>query len=325
MTTAQKSGYTIVWTGGSSGIGRLAVAEVLRRYPDVHLLILVRDGRGPQLTSDLTSETGNPHVSTVSCDLASLADIRAAVATIGRQLDTGEIPPLRGYVGTAGLQSSGLQRTPDGFEMTFAVNVLAHYMLLRLLLPRFEQPARLVVVGSDTHFADLRHNLGMVPSLDWPGTEAAARGSASQASRSARARMRTYARSKLAVIYLVHALARRVPEGIDVYTYNPGAVPGTGLNREASPAGQRIGQILVHGLRLTPFAMDPRKAGVLLAEAAGGPRPGPNGAYVDRGKVMRSSPASYDRAREDELWDTAGRICGLESGSQEEKAVSATD
>jgi NAD(P)-dependent dehydrogenase (short-subunit alcohol dehydrogenase family) len=315
-TAAQEPRSTIVWTGGSNGIGRRAAAEVLRRHPGIHLLILVRGGRGPQLASDLASETGNPHVSTVSCDLASLDDIRSAAATIGRQADAGEIPPLRGYVGNAGLQSSA--RTPDGFEMTFAVNVLANYLLLGLLLPRFEPPARLIVVGSDVHFADFRHNLGMVPSFDWHGTEAAARAGDSRPTGSARARMRTYARSKLGVIYLVHALSRRVPDGVDVYTYNPGAVPGTGLNREAPPAAQRTGRLLVRALRLTPFSMDLRKAGVLLAEAAAGPRPGPAGSYVDRGKVMRSSPASYDRAREDELWDAAGRLCGLDTAGHEE-------
>jgi NAD(P)-dependent dehydrogenase (short-subunit alcohol dehydrogenase family) len=46
--TAQAAGCTIVWTGGSSGIGRRAAAEVLRRYPSIHLLILVRGGRWPQ-------------------------------------------------------------------------------------------------------------------------------------------------------------------------------------------------------------------------------------------------------------------------------------
>jgi hypothetical protein len=65
-------------------------------------------------------------------------------------------------------------------------------------------------------------------------------------------------------------------------------------------------------------SLDLGKAGVLLAEAAAGPWPGPNGAYIDRGKVMRSSAASYDRAREDELWDTAGRLCGLDTAGQED-------
>jgi NAD(P)-dependent dehydrogenase (short-subunit alcohol dehydrogenase family) len=317
MTAAQEPSRTIVWTGGSSGIGRLAAAEVLLRYPDVHLLILARGGRGAQLASDLANETGNPNVSVISCDLASPADIHAAADTIGSQAETGQIPPLRGYVGNAGVMST--RRTPDGFGVSFAVNVLANYLLLRLLLPQFAPPARLIVVGSDVHFADFRHTLGQVPRLDWPGTEVIARPAMNWVPVSERDRMRTYARSKLGVIYLVHALSRRTQDGVDVYTYNPGAVPGTGLMREASPAAQRRFQRLVRALCLTPFAMDLDKASVRLAEAAAGPRPGPTGSYIHRGKIMRSSPASYDLAREEELWEAAGRLYGPETAEREDE------
>lgn len=38
-----------------------------------------------------------------------------------------------------------------GFEPTFAVNVLANYLLIRLLADRFTAPARIVITSSDTH------------------------------------------------------------------------------------------------------------------------------------------------------------------------------
>jgi NAD(P)-dependent dehydrogenase (short-subunit alcohol dehydrogenase family) len=184
--------------------------------------------------------------------------------------------------------------------------------LLRLLADRFEAPSRLLVVGSDTHFADIRHTFGVVPKFDWPGTEAVAR--PNENDRSARDGFRNYARSKLGVIYLVHALARRLPTGVDVYTYNPGAVPGTGLgqNRDAGQARGPLVGVLGRALVMTPIAMDLTRAGVFMAKAAIGPRPAETGAYVDRHKVMRSSPASYDFAREEEFWSTASRLCGLD-------------
>jgi NAD(P)-dependent dehydrogenase (short-subunit alcohol dehydrogenase family) len=256
-------------------------------------------------------ETDNPCVTTVSCDLASLADIRVTAAEIGRAVDSGEVPPLRGFVGNAGVQTTRPRTTSDGFELTFGVNVLANFLLLRLLTDRLPAPSRLLVVGSDTHFADLRHTYGVVPKFDWPGTEAVAR--PHENGYSSRDGFRNYARSKLAVIYLVHALARRLPAGVDIYTYNPGAVPGTGLNRDANPAPRRAAGVLGRVLLMTPIAMEVTEAGALLARAAVGPRPGETGAYVDRGKVMRSSPASYDPMREEELWSTASRLCGLDS------------
>jgi NAD(P)-dependent dehydrogenase (short-subunit alcohol dehydrogenase family) len=237
MPDIPKPQQTLVMTGASSGIGRYAARYLLRDYPAHHLLLLVRSGRGEQIAAELAAETRNPNVSAVPCDLASLSDIRAAAAEIGSLLDSGALPPLRGFLGNAGVQQSSLTRTTaDGFEMTFGVNVLANYLLTRLLLDSFAPPSRIVITGSDVHFADFRHNLGVVPRPRWSDTAAIAAPGTGPAANSAREGQRAYATSKLAVIYLVHALARRVPEGVDVYTYNPGGVPGTGLAREASPA-----------------------------------------------------------------------------------------
>ncbi|MDQ6876246.1 MAG: hypothetical protein M3082_00825 [Candidatus Dormibacteraeota bacterium] len=137
-------------------------------------------------------------------------------------------------------------------------------------------------------------------------------GSTGPAAKSAREGQRAYATSKLAVIYLVHALARRLPAGIDVYTYNPGAVPNTGLSRNASPAIQFIARMLVNALRVTPFASDADTAGRLLASVATGPGPGESGSYIDQGKITPSSPAFYDKDREEERWTTAARLTGVD-------------
>ena len=75
-------------------------------------------------------------------------------------------------LGNAGVQTvSATTTTVDGFEMTFGVNVLANYTLLRLLSPKLVPPARIVIVGSGVHFADFRHNLGMVPKPNWSSTD----------------------------------------------------------------------------------------------------------------------------------------------------------
>jgi hypothetical protein len=89
------------------------------------------------------------------------------------RLDRGELPPLRGFVGNAGMQyPNALTEGPDGFESTFAVNVLANHLFVRLLEDRFVAPARIVITASDT---DFRHNMGMVPGPFWWSPEALAR------------------------------------------------------------------------------------------------------------------------------------------------------
>jgi NAD(P)-dependent dehydrogenase (short-subunit alcohol dehydrogenase family) len=299
---------TLLMTGATRGFGRLAAEELLRAHPEQQLVVAARGGQGAALAADLAARSGNPHVSFVDCDLASLASIRSAVAEVTAGLDAGTLPPLHGVLANAGLQlTSTAQTTADGFELTFGVNVLANVLLLGLLAPRLVAPARIVVVASDVHFGTFRTNMGMVPAPRWTSVaELAAPGPGG-----ATAGRRAYATSKLGVIYLVHALARRLPAGVDVYSYNPGLVPGTGLARDAGAATRLAFAAVLPALRATPLATSPAQAGALLAAAAAGPRPAETGSYIDRGRVVPSSNESYNSEREDALWREASRLCDL--------------
>ncbi|MEU5260126.1 SDR family NAD(P)-dependent oxidoreductase [Amycolatopsis sp. NPDC021455] len=289
---------TLLMTGASRGLGRIAAEKILRERPDIHLVVTARAGT---LADDLTRSTGNPNVTALTCDLASGRSVRAAAEVLAGRLDSGALPPLHGFIGNAGLQlTSRARATEAGIEPTFAVNVLANHLLVRLLWSRFTAPGRIVLVGSDTHFGDLRHNLGMVPAPRWEPVADLARPRPD--ARTATDGRRAYSTSKLTIVYLVHALARRLPDGIDVYTFNPGYVPGTGLVRDAGPAVRFLSRTLLRALTATPLALSAAAAGALLAEAAVGPRPGESGAYIDRHRVTASAPASYDHDREEELW-----------------------
>lgn len=289
---------TTLITGASRGLGRHAAEHLLRHHPDRHLLLF---NRTPGLAAELARRTGNRNVSEITCDLASFADIRRAAAEVDR--------PLDGFLGNAGLQvQSTREATADGVEMTFGVNVLAYHLLLNLLLPKIANPARIVLVASDVH-DPAHHSLGVVPPPRWTDPRELAR----PGEGTSREGRRAYATSKLGVIYLVHALARRLPAGVDVYSYNPGFVPGTGLVRDAHPVARAVVAGVGNALRLTPFATGQARAGRLMAEAMVGPRPGDSGAYVDRGGVLPSSAESYDERREEELWAVADELCGLTS------------
>ncbi|MEV7344464.1 SDR family NAD(P)-dependent oxidoreductase [Streptomyces sp. NPDC093544] len=299
-------------TGASRGLGRAAAEQLLRGHPELHLLIPVRGAAAGRLDKELASATGNPNVSTLRCDLASLDDIRATAAEIGRLLDQGAIPPLGGFIGNAGTQwAARTHSTVDGYETTFAVNVLANYLFLRLLHDRFGAPARLLVVGSDTHFGDFRHNMGIMPAPRWEELNRLAAPGAGLRDDSIAEGRTAYTTSKLAVVYLVHAFARRLPDGVDIYTYDPGYVHGTDLFRDAPRRIRAVSRTVGYLLRATPVATGTGTAGRLLAQAAVGPRPGDSGAYLDRGKAAPSSGASYDRDREEQLWAGAAAFCAL--------------
>ncbi|CAM5585888.1 hypothetical protein STENM327S_06384 [Streptomyces tendae] len=92
--------HTVVMTGASRGIGRIAAEQILRRSPGVHLLVVVRGSQGARLAAELSE--GAHRVSHVSADLGSLESVKSAAAGIRERLERGDLPPLRGFVGNAG-------------------------------------------------------------------------------------------------------------------------------------------------------------------------------------------------------------------------------
>ncbi|MBT3155559.1 SDR family NAD(P)-dependent oxidoreductase [Streptomyces sp. CHD11] len=299
--------HTVVMTGASRGIGRIAAEHILRRSPHVHLVVVTRGSSGARLAAELSA--GGHTVSHVSADLGSLGSVQSAAAEIRERLERGGLPLLRGFVGNAGMQyTNALTKGPDGFESTFTVNVLANHLFVRLLQDRFVAPARIVITASDTHFGDFRHNMGMVPGPAWKSPEVLARPGAFPKPDTAVGGRTAYSTSKLATIYLVHEYARRLPAGIDSVAYNPGFVPGTGLARNAGPISRFAMRRVLPVMTLTPFATSRDAAGRYLADVVLGTTKAPTGSYVDRTYAARSSEESYDPQREGELWDTAERF-----------------
>ncbi|GHH70502.1 SDR family NAD(P)-dependent oxidoreductase [Promicromonospora soli] len=294
--------HTIVMTGATRGIGRFAAARILREDPEAHLVVISRG----------TPDDDRTRVSHVAADLGSLAEVRAAASDVARRLDDGELPPLRGFVGNAGIQYTNARtKGADGYEATFTVNVLANHVLLRTLMDRFVAPARLVITTSDTHFGDFAHTLGLVPAPRWQAPEALARTGAFPASDRPSGGRRAYSTSKLGTIYLAHEYARRLPAGVDVLTFNPGLVPATGLARDADAVSRFVMRRVLPVLNLTPLTNSASVAGRQLADVALGRVAAPTGSYVNRTRVGPSSDKSYDAGRERELWDAADRLAGF--------------
>jgi NAD(P)-dependent dehydrogenase (short-subunit alcohol dehydrogenase family) len=311
---------TIVLTGVSRGLGRAAAERLIRARPHDHYVVLARND-ADRLAAALAAAAGDARVVGYTADLASLAETRRAASWIGGEIDAGHLARLGGYLGNAGLVlPTADTATVDGYETTFAVNVLAHYLLVRLLSDRFVAPAWIVLTASDVHFGQFRYTLGTVPAPRWeaPQRLATPRRGGPQAG------SRAYATSKLGVVHLTHALARRLPTGVDVFSYNPALVVGTAFLR-GNP--QPLRALLTGWFRLQFVlgrGMTAEQAGARLAETLLGPAPGPTGSYLDRGHAVPSSTESYDEHREEELWREAGRLVGLPPDTTSEPATVST-
>ena len=127
---------TVLLTGGNGGIG-LQCARYILQSGGWQVVIAARPGeKTANALKTLQQEaTGDSRVVTLPVDLASLQSVRDLAAQVAR-LDA---PPLHAIVCNAGVETfSKLTYSHDGFEMTFAVNHLAHFLLIQLLLPHLQ-------------------------------------------------------------------------------------------------------------------------------------------------------------------------------------------
>ena len=146
----------VLVTGGNSGIGFECARQLARE--EWHVLIASRNREtSAKAVWQIVQESGDDAASELGLDLGSTASVRA----LAREIERREIP-LRALICNAGLQVlKGPQFSPDGFECTFAVNHLGHFLLTHLLLIRLiaHAPARIIVVSSGVH--DPKRSTGM--------------------------------------------------------------------------------------------------------------------------------------------------------------------
>src|SRR6201993_1327744 len=139
----QLSGKTALVTGSTDGVGRL----VARKLGQAGARALVHAGdaeRGARVVADI--ETSGGAADFLAADLSALAEVRRLADAAQATVDRLDILINNAGIGTAGPR----QTSAEGFELRFAVNYLAGFLLTLLLLPLIKNsaPARIVNVSS---------------------------------------------------------------------------------------------------------------------------------------------------------------------------------
>jgi NAD(P)-dependent dehydrogenase (short-subunit alcohol dehydrogenase family) len=135
---------TALITGSTDGVGRYLAEQLAAE--GVRIIVHGRDrARGEAVVERITRHGGDARL--LIADLSSLAEVRSLAEAVRRDCDG-----LDALINSAGIGTSGARRelSPDGFELRFAVNYLAGFLLTRLLLPLLESRAssRIVNVAS---------------------------------------------------------------------------------------------------------------------------------------------------------------------------------
>ncbi|WP_236794497.1 SDR family NAD(P)-dependent oxidoreductase [Amycolatopsis sp. GM8] len=296
---------TTLITGPTGGLGRAATLAMADR-PDGELLLVGRPGKG---LTDVAAEARarGAKVHEIGCDLSRLADVRAAATAVRDLVDAGTVGPLRALVANAGRMSADTREaSADGYELTFAVSYLAHAQLIGDLLGTLIEPARIVLVGSNTYYANFWRRLMGVPAADWRDPLEIARPATGDKPPGFTAAGVAYSNAKLAILYYAHELQRHVGSGVGVTVFEPGWMPGTGLSRGTPPAMQAIGR----GLARLPGVSTPVRSGPALASVALDDKWAHlrDGAFVLIDKVIEVQPFAHDRDRERRLWEATAQL-----------------
>lgn len=137
-------GRHIVVTGGTSGIGKVAVEELAARNATVHLVCRNSKG-GEKVRDDILSEHSNASVHVHTCDLSSLSDI----ARLADEFQKSNIR-IRALVNNAGAMLQSHEKSADGLEANFATNTLGTFAITEMLRPSLdvENGARVITVSS---------------------------------------------------------------------------------------------------------------------------------------------------------------------------------
>jgi light-dependent protochlorophyllide reductase len=312
---------TALVTGGNSGIG-FECARALAR-DRWHVVIASRDAAASaRAAGRIAAESGPGVVSSLDLDLGSLASVRA----FAKELAARDVP-LDALVLNAGVQfQTGPKRSVDGYEATFAVNHLGHFLLTNLLLSRLlvRAPARIVVVASGVH--DPKQRTGMPhPAIGDLDTLAATGGPSPDRFEGRLA----YVNSKLCNLWFSYELVRRLEAAglgsvdgrrLTVNAFDPGLVPGSGLARDYTPALRWIWDHVLPALaagvtRWRPGISTAPKSGAALARLVTDPALGDVTARyfpsTARWSAAPSSDESYDVAKARRLWDASVRMTRL--------------
>jgi NAD(P)-dependent dehydrogenase (short-subunit alcohol dehydrogenase family) len=198
---------TIVITGSTDGIGKLAAIQLAKDGHEIYL-----HGRNPEKLDKVIAEVNeaskNMNIDGFVADFSDINAVRSSSKDILEKLSKIDV-----LINNAGIFKSPVQKTKDGLDVRFAVNYFAPYILTNALLPLLEagENARIVNLSS---------------AAQSPVRIGALNGDASINESEA------YAQSKLALTMWSFNLAERF-ENISVVAVNPGSLLNTRMANEA--------------------------------------------------------------------------------------------
>ena len=262
---------TVLVTGATDGLGKRVARELATKGATVLL-----HGRSPErleaTLEELRRETGSEKLGTYLAGLSSLGEVRGMAAQVLSEHDRLDV-----LVNNAGIISRERKESEEGYELTFAVNHLSHFLLTSLLMPllRDSIPARIVNVASAGQSPLDFSNLMLERGYD---------------------AMRAYTQSKLAQIMFTMELAGHLQDtGVSVNALHPASLMDTKM---------------VHSTFSYTMSTVEEGADAVLRLAVSPEVEGVTGRYFDGKREARANRQTYSEEARRRLWALSEELCG---------------
>ncbi|KAL3417705.1 putative short-chain dehydrogenase [Phlyctema vagabunda] len=328
---------TVIVTGAAGGLGGAIAEKVLQRPEISHYFFTVRSTRSANskpLLNLIAPQSSNKKTTTLELDLSKLSSVRAFARDINAQVASGRTPPIKALILNAAVFSMGggslgsAPPNPDGskFEMHFAVNYLANFLLSVLLLESMDKECgRIVYISSWTHDPLYSRNASHSPEkLKWDIDELAFAKTPSTAGDEANDAMRRYGKSKLAQITYMNYLRKRLDNTpglgkISIVGVDPGAMvhsnivknPGLLMRHIVIPAFGFYSSLAV---KISPNGMfrTTTKSAADVVRGAFDTDKSVTNAYFNGDQLSEPAAESRDQARQEDLWRRTLDLVGLD-------------
>ena len=267
-----RGGQVAIVTGANAGIGRVTAIELAKRGFHVFLACRSSEKTRPVLDT-IASEAPRAKAEFLELDLGDLASVRgAAEQFLRRDLPLPLLVNNAGLGGHRGLSASG-------FELTFGVNHIGHFLFTNLLLDRIRQSdrARIVTVASRAHYRSR--------GIDFEAVRKTTRSATG---------MPEYDTSKLANVLFSAELGRRLAgSNVTTYSLHPGVVASDIWRRIPAPARWLIKLFMIsseEGAKTTLYCATSSEVG------------NETSLYYDTCRPKRPSALAQDERLAAELW-----------------------
>jgi len=270
-------------TGANSGIGRIAALELAKKGFDIIMLCRNLDKARP-VRQEIKAVSRTGRVDLIWCDLASQSSVLQAAREVIDRYDHLDV-----LLNNAGLFLDQEQYSPEGIELTFAINHIGPFLLTGQLLSLLRKGtnARVITVASEAHRWSRGFRLEEIAKpRSYSGIDA-------------------YGASKLCNILFAKELADRVAEyGITSNSLHPGAV-NTNFGGTAT-----TWQGLAFKL-MKPFFITPEKGAETSIYLASSPEVSKvTGLYFDKSRPKTPSQAARSDFNAKALWKLSEELTG---------------